>query len=179
MQCNAGECNAGDPGLIPGSGRSPGEGNGNPTPVFLPREFHGQGSLADYTVHGVTKSRHDWATSTSFTFSEKKKETTRNWYIPWKEKWSFIPAYHMWCHTVITILTEELLVGNGATEMLRVFRTLRTASLFPQVVTYTLIELKVQASLIYMVWPDQIDSSTVSLWSNLDLRRWKKTYPRD
>ena len=23
-------CNAGDPGLIPGSGRSPGEGNGNP-----------------------------------------------------------------------------------------------------------------------------------------------------
>ena len=27
--------NAGDPGSIPGSGRSPGEGNGNPTPVFL------------------------------------------------------------------------------------------------------------------------------------------------
>ena len=23
-------CNTGDPGLIPGSGRSPGEGNGNP-----------------------------------------------------------------------------------------------------------------------------------------------------
>ena len=23
-------CNAGDPGLIPGSGRSPGKGNGNP-----------------------------------------------------------------------------------------------------------------------------------------------------
>ena len=23
-------CNAGDPGLIPGLGRSPGEGNGNP-----------------------------------------------------------------------------------------------------------------------------------------------------
>ena len=26
----ASACNAGDPGLIPGSGRSPGEGNGNP-----------------------------------------------------------------------------------------------------------------------------------------------------
>ena len=26
----ASTCNAGDPGLIPGSGRSPGEGNGNP-----------------------------------------------------------------------------------------------------------------------------------------------------
>ena len=29
-------CHAGDPGLIPGLGRSPGEGNGYPTPVFLP-----------------------------------------------------------------------------------------------------------------------------------------------
>ena len=28
-------CNARDPGLIPGLGRSPGEGNGKPTPVFL------------------------------------------------------------------------------------------------------------------------------------------------
>ena len=26
----ASACNAGDPGLIPGSGRSPGEGKGNP-----------------------------------------------------------------------------------------------------------------------------------------------------
>ena len=32
--------NAGDTGLIPGSGRSPGEGNDNPsTPVFLPEIF--------------------------------------------------------------------------------------------------------------------------------------------
>jgi len=27
-------CNAGDPGLIPGSGRSPGEGNGNPLQYY-------------------------------------------------------------------------------------------------------------------------------------------------
>ena len=26
-------CNAGDPGSIPGLGRSPGEGNGNPLPI--------------------------------------------------------------------------------------------------------------------------------------------------
>ena len=37
--------NAGDLGSIPGSGRSPGEGNGNP-PVFLPGESHGHRSLA-------------------------------------------------------------------------------------------------------------------------------------
>ena len=39
------ESHAGDLGLIPGSGRSPGEGNGKPTPVFLPGESHGQRSL--------------------------------------------------------------------------------------------------------------------------------------
>ena len=60
-------CNAGDPGLIPGLGRSPGEGNGNllqcswrrkwqPTPVFLPGESHGQRSRKA-TVHEVAKSR--------------------------------------------------------------------------------------------------------------------------
>jgi len=39
----ASACNTGDPGSIPGSGRSPGEGN--TTPVFLPGKFHGWRSL--------------------------------------------------------------------------------------------------------------------------------------
>ena len=42
--------NVGDPGLIPGLGRSPGEGNGKPTPVFLPREFNEQRSLEGYSA---------------------------------------------------------------------------------------------------------------------------------
>ena len=42
-------CNTGDPGLIPDSGRSPGEGNGNALPVFLPAESHGQRSPAGYS----------------------------------------------------------------------------------------------------------------------------------
>ena len=41
--------NAGDPASIPGSGRSPGEGNGNPTPAFLPGESHGQRNLGGYS----------------------------------------------------------------------------------------------------------------------------------
>ena len=41
---NAGDIR--DAGLIPGSGRSPGGGHGQPTPVFLPGESHGQRSLA-------------------------------------------------------------------------------------------------------------------------------------
>ena len=46
--------NAGDTGLIPKSGRSPGEGNGNPLQYFLPRKRQGQRSLRT-TAHGVTK----------------------------------------------------------------------------------------------------------------------------
>ena len=42
-------CNAGEPGLIPGSGRSPFRRAWQPTLVFLPQEFHGQRSLADYS----------------------------------------------------------------------------------------------------------------------------------
>ena len=41
-------CHAGDPGSFPGSGRSPGEGNGNPLSI-LAIEFHGQRSLAGYS----------------------------------------------------------------------------------------------------------------------------------
>ena len=32
-----------------GWGKSPGEGNGLPTPVFLPGEFHGERSLPSYS----------------------------------------------------------------------------------------------------------------------------------
>ena len=50
--------NAGDTGSIPGSGRSPEEGNGNLLPaVLLPGKYHGERSLA--TVHGVTRVRHN------------------------------------------------------------------------------------------------------------------------
>ena len=44
----ASACNGGDLGSIPGLGRFPGEGNGNPTSVFLPGKSHGQRTLAGY-----------------------------------------------------------------------------------------------------------------------------------
>ena len=44
---NAGD--VGDSDLIPGSERSPGRRKWQPTPVFLPRKSHGQGSLVDYS----------------------------------------------------------------------------------------------------------------------------------
>ena len=44
-------CNVGDLGLIPGLGRSPGEGNG------YPLQYSGLENSMDCTVHGVIKSR--------------------------------------------------------------------------------------------------------------------------
>ena len=40
---------AGDSGLIPGLGRSPGEGNGYPTPVFLPGTSDRQRGIVGYS----------------------------------------------------------------------------------------------------------------------------------
>jgi len=52
-------CNAGDLSLIPGLGRSPGEGNS------YPLQYSGLENFMDYVVHGFTK-KQGWAT---FTFS--------------------------------------------------------------------------------------------------------------
>ena len=49
-------CNAGDMGFIPGSGRCPGEGEWQPSPIFLPGEFHGQRNLAGYSPWGCKES---------------------------------------------------------------------------------------------------------------------------
>ena len=59
------DCNAGDPASVPGSGRSPGEGNGNPL------QSSGLGHPMDRgawwaTVHGVAKS---WTRLSNFTFT--------------------------------------------------------------------------------------------------------------
>ena len=44
--------NAGDMGSIPGSGRSPGDGNGNPL------QYSGQENFMDCIVHGVAESQN-------------------------------------------------------------------------------------------------------------------------
>ena len=45
-------CNVGDLGLIPGLGRSPGEGHGNPLQYSCLENSHGQRSLAGYSPWG-------------------------------------------------------------------------------------------------------------------------------
>ena len=53
--------NAGDLGLIPGSGRSPGEGNGNPL-QYSSLENPMDREAWQATVHGVARVRHDLVT---------------------------------------------------------------------------------------------------------------------
>ena len=53
-------CNAGDPGSIPRSGRSPREANGNPLQYSLLENLM-DGGAWQATVHGVTRVRHDLA----------------------------------------------------------------------------------------------------------------------
>ena len=50
---NAGDIR--DTGLIPESGRCPGEGHRQSTPIFLPREYHGQKGQASNGPHGPKK----------------------------------------------------------------------------------------------------------------------------
>ena len=49
-------CGVGDLGLIPGSGRSPGGGHGNPLQYSCLENSMGRGAW-QATVHGVTKSQ--------------------------------------------------------------------------------------------------------------------------
>ena len=68
-EVKASACNVGDLGSIPGSGRSPGEENGNPLQYsYLENPMEGGACWA--TVHGVAKSQTQLS---NFTFTCKIK----------------------------------------------------------------------------------------------------------
>ena len=67
----ASACNAGDPGSIPGLGRSPGEGNGNPL-QYSCLENSMDGRAWEAKVHGVAKS---WTRLSDFTFTFRCYDT--------------------------------------------------------------------------------------------------------
>ena len=77
--------NAGDPGLIPGSGRCPGEGNGNP-PQYSCLENSMDGGAWWTTAHGVTKSQARLSDSTfTFHFHALEKEmATHSSVLAWR-----------------------------------------------------------------------------------------------
>ena len=50
-------CNVGGLGSVPGMGKIPWRRKWQPTPVFLPGEFHEQRGAWQATVHGVARSQ--------------------------------------------------------------------------------------------------------------------------
>ena len=76
-------CNAGDPGLIPGSGRSPGEGTGYPLQYFW-------ASLMVQTVKIPPEILETWVQSLGWEDPLDKGMATHSsilaWRIPWTEE---------------------------------------------------------------------------------------------
>ena len=68
-EVKASASNVGNPGLIPGLGRSPGEGNGNQLQYSCLENFMDRGAWLA-TVHGVTKSQ---TRQSDFTFTLRLK----------------------------------------------------------------------------------------------------------
>ena len=87
----ASACNAGDPGLIPVLGRSPGEGIGNPLPVFLPGESHGWRSLVGYSPRG-----------------RKESETTERLHFQGCEVWTTGPQKKLSSQILMLIISSLL-----------------------------------------------------------------------
>ena len=76
-----------DPSSIPGLGRSPGEGKWQPTPVFLPWEYHGQRSLAGHSpwVHKKSEAT-EWLTLWVIhepSIAEQPKPSSHRWQMLW------------------------------------------------------------------------------------------------
>ena len=102
----ASACNEGDLGSIPGSGRSPGEGNGNPVQYSCLENLMDRGAWWA-TVHGSQRVGHDWTTSLSlFTLYRSYGSAVKNppavqetsfipWFrkIPWRRKWQLTPVF--------------------------------------------------------------------------------------
>ena len=80
-------CNAGDLGLIPGWGRSPGDGNGYPLQYACWENFMDRGAW-QATVHGVTKNQ-TWQSQRAAPkshFSAPRLVTTSN-SLPCSDSW--------------------------------------------------------------------------------------------
>ena len=92
--------NAGDLGLIIGLGRSPREGNGNPSPVSLPGEFLGQKSLVAYSPWDRKESDMTKQLTTKADIATAILET-RNIASPSPLLWHYSPSLHIPHHRLL------------------------------------------------------------------------------
>ena len=125
-------CNSGDPGLSPGLGRSPGEGNHTPL-QYSCLENPGDRGAWRATVHGVARVGHDLATQTN-------QLTILWWFLPYVIKnwpqvsphpWSWPPlqspsppdpselsqSNDFWCPASFTELALAIYFTCGSTRV--------------------------------------------------------------
>ena len=124
-EVKASACNVGDPGLIPGSGRSPGEGNGNPLQCSCLENPMDRGAWWATLVHVVAKS---WTWLSNFTFTLyqslmpvkllKVRSGQPRWlfscslYIPCRTSACFTYTIFTWLTFLHTCLRPQLLLSK-------------------------------------------------------------------
>ena len=67
-------CSAGDPGSIPGLGRSPGRRKWQPTPISLPGKSHGRRILVGHSPWGCKESGATEQLTLTYLLKQKKSE---------------------------------------------------------------------------------------------------------
>ena len=94
-------CNVGDLGLIPGLGRSPGEGKGSPL------QYSGLENSMDCTVNGVSKSQTRLSDFHSLTQMSRMQ--------PWKDTYLFSQVGEMKCAVLSrSVVSDSLTVAHQA-----------------------------------------------------------------
>ena len=106
-------CNAGHPGLMPGSGRSPGEGNGNPfqySSLGNPMD----GGAWQAIVHGVAKNRTRLSTFI-FTFTTSEHKLLFSFLIRRLVRYNFV--VRIWSNIYSHVYKQHtvLMIVNGFT----------------------------------------------------------------
>ena len=104
QSANAGDVR--DLDLIPGWGRSPGGGNGNPLQYSCLENSIDRGAWWA-TVHGVTKSQtwlNDWVCTHAHTHTHSKL-------MQWSKKWWLLKNLFIWLPWVLVEASEHLTCG--------------------------------------------------------------------
>ena len=78
--------NSGDPGSIPRSGRSPGEGNGNPLQYCCLENPMDRGACRLQSMRSQ-RVRHDWVNSLHFTSWRNQRDVHLSWEDLWESLW--------------------------------------------------------------------------------------------
>ena len=96
-EIKASACSAGNMGSIPGSGRFPGDGNGNPL-QYSCLENPMDGGAWRAAVHRSQRDRHDWVTSLSLT----------NFTGRFQRKISSVPKYSSFHYSLQFVVVQSL-----------------------------------------------------------------------